>query len=460
MRRALAALAAAALIATPILAQEAVMPPDTEIAQILADRIDRDQANIGIAVAVIEGGKTRFISHGTLSRADPIPVDEFTAFEAGSITKVMTSLVLAQLALEGRIDLDAPILDYLPAGTMLPEADGRSISAFDLASHMSGLTGLPETIIESGIDNPYSGYGGADLMAWLRQQQLAHPIGETFEYSNVGIALLGQAIEHVTSQSYAEVIAERVFAPLGMTGSSLSLSAEKPQGMAIGHDAAGEVVSYWDFDAVAPAGALVTSASDLAKFIAAASGAEETALRPAFDKMLERTRPIDETVSIGLGWIVTTTDSGEIVWHNGQTGGFRSFAGFDRNSGNGVVVLSNMVTEAGIEDIGMHLLDNAIPLRSQPEPRVVAAIDSAILPALAGDYLLAPGLTISVTTEHDRLFAQLTGQQRFEIFPESARRFFYRVVDAQITFADPVDGTSPSLMLHQNGQNMTAVRLP
>src|SRR5690606_25368488 len=138
-------LATTAMLATP-LAQAASMPADATIAQILADRIDRDQANVGIAVAVIENGVPRLISHGNLAQDGPIPVDAHTLFEAGSITKVFTNLLLAQLVVAGKIDLAAPLTDYLPAGTTLPERDGKAITAFDLAIHSAGFSGLPETL--------------------------------------------------------------------------------------------------------------------------------------------------------------------------------------------------------------------------------------------------------------------------------------------------------------------------
>jgi serine-type D-Ala-D-Ala carboxypeptidase/endopeptidase len=452
------AAATLALLAGSSLAQEAAMPNNGEISRILADRIDRDLANIGIAVAVIENGETRFVSHGTLGRDDPAPINEFTPFEAGSITKVFTSLVLAQLALDGQIDLDAPIATYLPQGTVVPELDGVPITPFDLATHMSGLSGLPAEITAAGLENPYAGYTDTQLLAWLGEQQLTGPIGERFEYSNPGVSLLGEVIEGVTSEPFAKTVEQRVLFPLGMESSVLSLGAEKPEGMAIGHDPAGEPTSYWDFDAAAPAGALITTASDLSKFIAAASGASQSELKPAFDKMLERVRPINETGSIGLGWFITPTGSGEIIWHNGRTGGFSSFAGFERTSGNGVVVLSNMSTEQGINDIGMHLLDPSLPLREQPKPRQAVEIDPTILEGYVGDYVLAPGMVMTVTTEDGKLFAQLTGQPAFEIFPESETEFFYRVVEAQVTFVVE-DGAATSLVLHQNGQDMPGMRV-
>lgn len=459
MKLALAAAASAVMmLAAPSLAQEAAMPDNATIADILATRIDRDQANIGIAVAIIEGGEARFVSHGSFGRDDDRPVDEHTLFEAGSISKVFTNLLLARLVDEQRIDLDAPLTDYLPEGTVLPEHEGRPITAFDLATHSAALPSLPEEMLARGPENPYSGYGSDELLDWLAEYELTRPVGEQFEYSNAGIALLAQAIEHVTGQSYAELLAEQILEPLEMTQTSLALTGTETPDMAIGHDSAGVPVGYWDWDAFAPVGGLLSTTTDLAKFVAAASGTVETPLSPSFETMLARTRPTGGSDAIGLGWFITSTGAGEIIWHNGITAGFRSFAGYERNSGNGVVVLSNMVTEAGIEDIGMHLLDPALPLRPQPVPREVVEIDAAILQTYAGTYELAPGIAITISTDAGKLFAQMTGQEQFEIFPQSETEFFFRVVDAQISFTVQ-DGTATGLTLHQNGQDTPATRV-
>jgi D-alanyl-D-alanine-carboxypeptidase/D-alanyl-D-alanine-endopeptidase len=457
--RHVAILTAATMLAAPVMAQEAAMPADGEIAQILSDRIGRDQANVGIAVAVIENGETRFVSHGTLTLDGTEPVTEHTIFEAGSITKVFTNLALAQLVNDGRIDLDAPITDYLPEGFVLPESEGRAITAFDLATHSAALSGLPPELLAGGLDNPYSGYGIEGLQAWLASYELPRPIGEAFEYNNAGTTLLGLAVANVSGADFSQVIEDQILIPLDMTETSLALTGTPlPDAMASGHNTAREPTANWDFDTFAPAGALLTSSADLIKFIAAASGQTGTELTPAFETMLARTLPVEEGTSIGLGWFITTTGQGEIVWHNGMTGGYSSFAGFDRLSGNGVVVLTNMAAQRGVNDIGMHILNPAIPLNEQPQLRSEVEIDTAIYADYVGEYVLAPGAVLTVTTEGDKLFAQLTGQDAFEIFPESETQFFYKVVDAQITF-DVADGEVKSLILHQNGQNMPALKL-
>lgn len=456
---------AAALLWVPIMAEAAPdragLPETARVEQILIDRIERDRANIGIAIALIEDGVARFVSHGTLSRTDPTPVNEHTLFEAGSITKVMTNVLLAQLVLAGKIDLDAPLTRYLPAGTVLPAHNGRAITAFDLATHHAGFSGLPEPLLADELGNPYSGYDAEALLAWIAAYRPPRASGESFEYSNVGIALLAQAIEQVSGKDYAGLLEEQILAPLRMDDTRLALAPGPIENLAQGHDAAAEAVPHWDMDAFAPAGALVTSSADLAKFVAAASGAASTPLDPAFALMLDRLRPTGGGgEQIGLGWFVLNEGDRRIVWHNGITGGFRSFAGYDAKTGNGVVVLSNMNSMTGIEDIGLHLLDPAMPLREQPRQRQEIAIDPAKIPAYTGDYLLAPGVVITISATGDTLFAQITGQARYPIFAEAEDRFFFRIVDAQISFASLAAGTAPSLILHQNGRNLPALRLP
>jgi CubicO group peptidase (beta-lactamase class C family) len=458
MYRTITLAVACMLGASSIHAQEVTTSAKVDVAEILEHRIDRDQANVGIAVAVIENGATLFFSHGTWGQTVDTPVDEHTLFEAGSITKLFTNLLLAELVNEGRIDLGAPIVDYLPEGTHLPTYEGRIITAFDLATHSSGLPPIPEGIENKGLNNPYSGYGSDALLEWLGGYELNRTPGAEFSYSNVGTALLAQAIEHVRGEEYPTLLTERILGPLEMTETQLALTGSETPDMAIGHNAGGEAVPHWDFDAFAPVGGLLTTTSDLSKFIAAASGAVESPLSAAFKTMLTRSRPAGGEEAIGLGWFITPTGAGEIVWHNGITGGFRSFAGFERESGKGVVVLSNMVTPAGVEDIGMHLLHPPLPLREQPEAREAIEIDASVLPGYVGDYVLAPGVVISVATEDGRLFAQLIGQEKFELFPESGTKFFYRVVDAQVTFVVD-EGKATGLILHQNGQDMPALRV-
>jgi hypothetical protein len=162
---------------------------------------------------------------------------------------------------------------------------------------------------------------------------------------------------------------------------------------------------------------------------------------------------------IGLGWLITKPSEDEIVWHNGGTGGYRSFIGYDAKTRVGVVVLSNTFTASGVDDIGMHLLDSHVPLLPAPKEHKEITVDPKIFDGYVGQYQLAPNFILTVTREGDQLFTQATGQSKVQVFPESQRDFFLKVVDAQITFETDASGRATSLTLHQNGANVPAKRI-
>jgi hypothetical protein len=161
-------------------------------------------------------------------------------------------------------------------------------------------------------------------------------------------------------------------------------------------------------------------------------------------------------MQVGLGWHIRTNEAStsEILWHNGGTGGYRSFAGFDAAQGKGVVVLTN--TAEGVDDIGYHLLDSTYALK---EIIPVLSVDPAVLERYVGRYQLAPTFIITITRDGDQLTAQATGQPAFSIYPSSETEFFLKVVEAQVTFNVAEDGTVEGLTLHQNGQHMPGKKI-
>jgi len=159
---------------------------------------------------------------------------------------------------------------------------------------------------------------------------------------------------------------------------------------------------------------------------------------------------------------VLTAAGREIVWHNGGTAGYRTFIGFDRAARTGVVVLSNAGTAAGPDDIGRHLLDPELPLlaaATPPAQHTEVKIDSKLYDNYVGRYQLAPAAILTISRDDDHLFAQLTGQPRFEIFPEGDNRFFLKVVDAQLLFETDTAGQATAAVLRQNGIQQRAPRI-
>lgn len=436
-------------------------PPDSEIRRILVERIDAFHQGVGIVVGVIEPRGRRVVAYGSLDKGDPRPLNGDTIFEIGSVTKVFTSLALADMVQRGEVALTDPVAKYLPAEVKVPERGGRSITLGDLSTHTSGLPRMPSNFHPKDPANPYADYTVEQLYQFLSSCQLTRDIGSQFEYSNLGGGLLGLALARRAGVDYEALVRSRITGPLGMNSTGIALTPEMKARLAVGHNAKLEATPNWDLPALAGAGALRSSANDMLTFLAANLGYVKSPLAPAMASMLAVRRPTSAAGlgEIGLGWLIAKRPAGEIVWHNGGTGGYRSFVGFDAKSGVGVVVLSNTFTAAGVDDIGMHLLDSHVPLLPPPKEHKEIAVDPKLLDGYVGQYQLAPNFVLTITREGDKLFAQATNQPRFQIFPEGERDFFYKVVDAQITFETDSGGRAISLTLHQNGANLPAKRV-
>jgi CubicO group peptidase (beta-lactamase class C family) len=435
---------------------------DAEIRKILVQRVDTDQQSVGIVVGVIEPKGRRVVAYGALDKDDKRPLNGDTIFEIGSVTKVFTSLTLADMVQRGEVALSDPIAKYLPPGVKVPERGGHTITLLDLSTQTSGLPRLPSNLVPKDPANPYADYSAENLYQFLSTYQLTRDIGSQYEYSNLGVGLLGQVLARRSGYDYEALVTSRIARPLEMTSTRIALTPEMKARFAVGHNDQLKPVPNWDFQALAGCGALRSSANDLLAFLAANLGYTKSPLASAMAAMLKGRRPTGSPeLEIALGWHIFTGKGNEIVWHDGGTHGYRSFVGFDPKTRAGVVVLSNTFTAAGIDDIGLHLLDAQRPLiKLQPaKDRKEAAVDTKLFDGYVGRYKLAPSFILTVTREGAHLFAQATGQGKAEIFPESEHEYFYKVVDAQITFKTDKQGQATELVLHQNGQDMPAKRL-
>ena len=459
MNRMLAAGAGLLLCSVVAVAQPTSVPGDTEIRRILTERIDEEHRSVGIVVGVVEPGGRRVVGYGRLATDDVRRPDGDTVFEIGSITKVFTSIILADMVERGEVALDDPVQRLLPADVRVPTRNGAAITLLHLATHSSGLPRLPENLDPADPANPYADYTVAQLYAFLSSHELGRDIGETVEYSNLGVGLLGHALATRADSDYETLVRGRVLRPLAMLDTSITLTPSDRDRLAAGHDRALDPVANWDIPTLAGAGALRSTVNDLLTFIEANLGVRESPLRVAIEATHRSQRSFGPpNMDIGLGWLLRTQHGRTIAWHNGGTGGYRSFLGFDRASGTGVVVLSNAANSP--DDLGFHLLDQRFELAAAPQPRTEVEVDHTIYDAYVGRYQLAMDAIITVTREDDQLFVQLTGQPRIEVFPESETDFFMRVVDAQITFQVGDDGTVAALTLHQAGRDLPARKLP
>ena len=428
---------------------------ETEIKRILQERVDKYKKSSGIVVGLINDQGSKVISYGKLSRE----LDGNTVFEIGSITKVFTALLLVDMVERGEVNLTDPIAKFLPPSVKVPTKDGKEITLLHLATHTSGLPRMPNNFAPKDEDNPYADYTVEQMYQFLSNYTLTRDIGAEYEYSNFGAGLLGHILALKAGTDYETLVLTRICEPLKMNSTRIKLSPELQARLTTGHDWAGNAVKNWDILTLAGAGALRSTANDMLKFVATNLELSESVLSSAMQKThLAQNQTSMPDLEIGMGWHVLKKHGTEILWHNGGTGGYRSFIGFDKKKRLGVVVLSNSAND--IDDIGLHLLESKYPL-AKLEPtkeRTAIKLDPEIYDAYVGEYELAPSIAITITKEGESLYAQLTGQPSFEIFPESETKFFLKVVDAQLTFVKDEKGQVTHLVLHQNGIDQRAMK--
>ena len=439
-----------------------------EIREVLRKRVDQQKQAVGIAVGVAQPDGRRIVAHGCLAPSDSREVNGDTIFEIGSLTKVFTSLLLADMVQRREAALSDPAGKYLPEHVKMPERGGKSITLLDLATHSSGLPRLPGNLKPKDAANPYADYSVDDLYRFLSGYELARDPGSKVEYSNLGAGLLGHILALRAGTDYESLIYLRITDPLGMPDTRITLSPSMRQRMATGHNATLAPVANWDFLALAGAGALRSSVNDMLTLLEAFLGYRETPLAPAMKAMLEVRRPVGETqFETGLGWSIL----GDSVWHDGGTGGFCSFAGYDLKARTGVVVLSNTLAMPGIVDIGIHLLNPKAPLAKAEPPaqHTGIRIDPQLLESYTGRYQLTPDRVLQIFCDGERLFAQVAAQvngepvagPRFEMSAESEKKFLVKATGSQITFETGPGGQANSLTMHRTGREpMPAPRLP
>ena len=448
---------AAASQTPPILADEAIR-------QMLSTRIDLQKQATGIVIGVIDAKGSHIISYGTTGLNDKRPVNGDTVFDVGSITKVFTALLLADMARHGEVSIDDPAAKYLDAKKVkLPERGGKQITLVDLATHTSGLPLRPTNLVSKDPNDKYRGYT-ADLMCeCLSSFTLPTDIGTKYEYSNLGYGLLGHVLEKRMGATYPELVESRITQPLEMKDTRIDLTPAMKSRMAVGYNSElMPIPGEWRFGALQSAGAFSSTANDLLKFLAAFLGSKQVPLLSAMKSMLDTRRSggMQPSTQIALAWNVYVDGEQEVVWKNGSVGGYRSFIGFDPKARIGVVALANAQTAVGADDIGLHLLDERIPVDLHiPKPHKEISLRPEILDRYTGRYQFSPTDIMTVTREGNHLVGQLLDGQRFEMFAEGKHDFFMKIADAQVTFESSSKGPGKVAVWHQGGQDQRGVRI-
>ena len=422
-----------------------------------------DEQSPGCSVAASRNGKLILSrSYGMAHLEHNIPNQTKTRFYVASISKQFTAAAVALLILDRELSLDDEVRSYVPE---LPDY-GTPIRVHHLVHHTSGLRDYPHLLILSGRNLADSITADEVFDLIVRQSELNFEPGSDYLYTNSGYFLLAELVERITGKSPREFAEERIFEPLGLNNSQfhddhLSLIPNRAEGyLGSGEPWQANRSRY----ALIGSGGLFTTVEDLLRwdesFYHDTLGDGVSKLMHTFVGGVESGRSID----YGFGFIRGEYRGLTTISHGGGGPAYRSFlVRFPGQHFSAALTCNLEVADARalIFDVVDVLLEPELLPVAKPEKieREVAKVDLGLYDDYSGIYELAPGFHLIVTREEDRLFAQATNQVKVEIFPESSSKFFYAVVDAQITFVHDDSGNVSELVLDQPGRQRRGRRL-
>ena len=444
-------------------ATNAPMPPPDKLVDVLFTHVITNDAP-GAAVLVAQNGTVLFkkgygladVAHGTGFAPD-------TKSRIGSITKQFTASAILKLQEQGKLKVQDKLSKYFPD---FPRGD--EVTLHHLLTHTSGIRSYTDK--PGFLDKVGSPVEPQDLIKSFQNDAYDFAPGKKWHYDNSGYFLLGSIIEKVSGQSYGDFLRKKFFEPLGMTNTGVHRAGLALEHEALGYQFTGAVFTNalnWDMSWAGGAGALYSTVEDLFRWNEGVFGGKvlkDASLKAAWTPVkTEDNKDDDSGNGYGYGWSSAHTRGAQEISHGGGLNGFSSFIMRLPRENFTVAILANAQPGAAGADPGRlaHLVTE-IYLGDKLDPRLTQQVNTGVSPdafdALVGryDYGMA---VMTVTKEGQHLYAQLAGQPRFEIFPKSSTEFFWKVVDAQVTFFKDNEGKVTKAVHHQGGQTINAARL-
>lgn len=312
-------------------------------------------ADVGVIVGTVKNGEITIYSYGEKVLGSREKISSQSVLEIASLTKAYTSVALANMHVNGILNIDDPIENYL-VNVSIPSFNGKKITLRHLANHTSGLPRVPSNI-DNELYNPYEGYTKEKMYDFINGFSLTREPGSKEEYSNVGFGLLGEILSLINNSNYEAMIKTWALDPLGMTHTSISFTPDQLANLVQGYNGNNHVESWtkhmqniWQ-----GTGALISSMDDQLIYLRANMGLLNTPLDEAILLCHNDSYNMD---ALGLGWDKKTLDALHIIGKNGGNGGYGSYMGFDKTKQIGVVVMvnSSLNPELFPTDMGFEIL--------------------------------------------------------------------------------------------------------
>jgi len=413
----------------------------------------------GVSIGVVLDGASWTLNYGQVSPSNSTKPSGDTIYEIGSISKVFTSVLLADAVNSGRVELDQPIGTLMPQLQESNEYVSEKITLKHLSQHMSGLPSMPSNFAPENPNNPFAGYDHEMLVEYMTSVKLNRVPGLIHVYSNLGAGLLGDLLAAQAKSNYESLLKNRLLKPLEMNDTTITLSNAQTERLAPPHNSALLPEHKWNFDALAGAGAISSTTKDMIRFMQANLEPPGNSVGKAIETAWKQNMPASlfGRPAMGLGWMIDR--DGSTRWHNGQTGGYHSMMLINRDAGAGVILLTN-TADMEADGLAKSIFETILGKNVKPKQfEKMVKVDPEFVKRLAGKYQLTPEIVIDVVAKNDKLMVQLTAQQSLPVYPENKTVWNFRNVKAQVRFDVPEQGNSTNVSLHQNGRVMQAPRI-
>jgi CubicO group peptidase (beta-lactamase class C family) len=439
-------------------AKETPLPPVETMINGLYNTLDGKAAS-GVAVLVAKDGQVIFkkgFGYANIGNSEPVKPD--TKFRIGSITKQFTAAAVLKLQEAGKISVTDKLSKFLPD---FPRAD--EVTIHHLLTHTSGIhsyTSKPDF-----INKVTSAITEEDLIAYLRNDPYDFNPGEKWLYNNSAYFILGHIIGKVAGKPYGDYLKETFFDPLAMTSTGVHSSKLNLQNEAKGYSGQNDqyvLAPDWEMSWAGGAGALYSTVEDLFKWNEAVFNGKvlsEHSMKAAFTPVLLSNGSKPENAKYGYGWALNEYRGQDIIEHSGGLHGFSSQMARYPEENTTVVLLTNTmppVVNMNSNRIAEFLLWEKM---EKQESRALNAAVSEDVKQYAGRYDFANGAVMIITEENNNLFAQLTGQPKFPLFPSGEGAYFWKVVDAKIQFVKNASGEIEYGNFEQSGNKLKVTKL-
>lgn len=409
----------------------------------------KNQTAVGLVVGVINGDEAHVWSYGERIKGQGELPTGGTFFEMGSITKTYTATLLAMEVLSGKVNLEDRVKKFWPE---LEGMEAGEVTLLSLATHHSGLPRIPDNFEPQDPLNPYADYDETRLLDFLKKVKLPEEKPYGYEYSNLGVGLLGYLLsEKLNGLSYRDYLSQQFLGPMGLGDTRVALQGLDLSRSAQGYSDFFELIPFWDLNVLEGAGVLKTTVNDMLKYARLQMSNDDSIFSRAARMTHERRDGTDsEDTNIGLIWDLTRLGEHSVILHGGATGGYRANLILDPEKKVGGMILSNVAVSpscvlAPVFDVSCEL----------PE---WVSVGSTVLEQYVGSYRNEEiQLDLGITLKSGFLGLVQDGE-KVRLFARSQTLFEFPRAGAKFTFEPKPDGSVDHFVLNQHGQDFVFER--